>query len=167
MGESTRHLLSQFNSSTICEFLQVLTGIEKLIPDPHFVGGGLHQIVQGGFLKIHADFNWHGDLDLHRRINLLVYLNKNWKEEYGGHLELWDKEMKNCEERVLPVFNRCAIFTTTSDSWHGNPAPLTCPEGWTRKSLALYYYLCLRPNLASSRYFSALGMCRRTEAQLF
>lgn len=145
MGEWTRVLLYQLNSSTFIKFLESLTGIEGIIPDPHFVGGGLHQIERGGFLKMHVDFNRHNKLKLDRRLNLLIYLNKDWEEEYGGHLELWDKDMTQCQKKILPIFNRCVIFSTTDFSYHGHPEPLTCPEDRTRKSLALYYYSNGRP----------------------
>jgi hypothetical protein len=72
-------------------------------------------------------------------------LNKNWREEYGGHLELWDPSSSRCEKRVLPVFNRCVVFSTTESSFHGHPVPLTCTEDQTRKSLAAYYYTNGRP----------------------
>lgn len=145
MGDATRFLLYQLNSSTFISFLEKLTGINGIIPDPHFVGGGLHQIERGGYLKMHVDFNRHTRLKLDRRLNLLLYLNKDWKEEYGGHIQLWDKDMTRCEKKILPIFNRCVIFSTTDFSYHGHPDPLTCPEGWTRKSLALYYYSNGRP----------------------
>lgn len=145
MGEATRNLLYHLNSSTFITFLEKLTGIDGIIPDPHFVGGGLHQIQRGGFLKMHVDFNHHTQLKLDRRLNLLIYLNKNWQEEYGGYLELWDKDMTQCEQKILPIFNRCVVFSTTDFSYHGHPEPLTCPEGQTRKSLALYYYSNGRP----------------------
>ncbi|MDJ0839554.1 MAG: 2OG-Fe(II) oxygenase [Acidobacteriota bacterium] len=140
-----RHILAQFNAAAVCGFLEKLTGIEGIIPDPYFWGGGQHQIKPGGYLKVHADFNRHRKLPLDRRLNLLLYLNKDWEESYGGYLELWDREMKACVQRILPIFNRCVIFTTTSDSYHGHPEPLTCPEDRTRKSLALYYYTAGRP----------------------
>lgn len=145
LGPAARKLIWEMNSQVFLEFLQVLTGIDNLIPDPQLSGGGMHQIERGGKLGIHIDFNKHGAYGLDRRLNLLLYLNKDWKEEYGGHFELWDREMKRCARRVLPVFNRVAIFSTTEHSWHGHPEPLTCPEGWTRKSLALYYYTNGRP----------------------
>ena len=137
---SIRETLEQLNSSEFIDFLEKLTGIEGLIPDPHYRGGGLHQIIPGGFLKVHVDFNWHKRLKLERRLNLLLYLNKNWKDEYGGHFELWNKEMTQAEVKILPKFNRIALFSTSEDSFHGHPDPITCPDGMTRKSLALYYY---------------------------
>lgn len=140
LGPATRGLIWQMNSQVFLRFLEALTGIQNLIPDPQLSGGGMHQIVRGGKLGVHVDFNKHGPYQLDRRLNILLYLNKDWKEEYGGHLELWDREMKQCVQRILPVFNRIALFSTTETSWHGHPNPLTCPEGWSRKSLALYYY---------------------------
>lgn len=145
INDNARWLLYQLNSATFMMFLETLTGITGLVPDPYFTGGGLHQIERGGYLKIHADFNVHPKFRLERRLNLLLYLNENWKEEYGGHLELWNREMTGCVHRILPIFNRCVIFNTTDWSYHGHPEPLTCPQGMTRKSLALYYYSNGRP----------------------
>ena len=144
-GSTTRALLYQLNSSIFLDFLELLTGIRGLIPDPHFWGGGVHQIVRGGFLKVHADFNRHPRLKLDRRLNLLLYLNPDWQEEWGGHLELWDRDMSACRKRILPIFGRCVVFGTTDFTNHGHPDPLNCPEGTTRKSLALYYYSNGRP----------------------
>lgn len=145
MPPSIREILYFFNSRPALRFLEELTGIQGLIPDPYFFGGGLHQIKSGGFLEIHADFNRHPKLKLDRRINLLLYLNQDWPEEYGGHLELWNLEMTEPVRKILPLFNRCAIFNTTSTSYHGHPVPLACPPERTRKSLALYYYTNGRP----------------------
>jgi hypothetical protein len=144
-GSATRLLLYHLNCATFLEFLSAITGVDNLIPDPRFEGGGLHQIVPGGKLGVHADFNKHRDLGLDRRLNLLLYLNKDWREDYGGHLQLWDKDMRRCEAKVLPVFNRVMIFGTTDFTFHGHPDPLTCPDGMTRKSLALYYFSNGRP----------------------
>jgi len=138
-------LLAELNSSAFMHFLQTLTGIDGLIPDPHLSGGGLHQIESGGFLKVHADFCWHPVLKLDRRINVLVYLNKDWKKEYGGELQLWDSELKK-SKKVLPLFNRMVVFNTTDFSLHGHPDPLTCPPERSRKSMALYYYSNGRPD---------------------
>jgi hypothetical protein len=150
LGPAARGLIWEMNSQVFLRFLEVLTGIENLIPDPQLSGGGMHQIVRGGKLGVHVDFNKHGPYQLDRRLNLLLYLNKDWKEEYGGHLQLWDQEMKHCERKILPIFNRLALFSTTESSWHGHPDPLACPEGWSRKSLALYYYTNGRADGADS-----------------
>jgi len=134
------NIIFAFNSHPMIRFLEALTGIECLIPDPHITGGGLHQILPQGNLAIHADFNYLETLKLYRRINLLLFLNKDWDEAYGGHLELWDAAMDRCVTRILPAFNRCVIFNTSRTSFHGHPQPLTCPPNVTRKSLAFYYY---------------------------
>lgn len=140
-----RDVLYFLNSRPMLKFLEKLTGIDDLISDPYFIGGGLHQITRGGKLEVHADFNFHTKFRLDRRLNVLIYLNRDWKEEYGGHLELWNQEMTRAERKILPVFNRCAIFSTTSFSYHGHPTPLACPPDRTRKSIAVYYYTNGRP----------------------
>lgn len=145
LRRSLRDFLWEMSSPPVLQFLEAMTGIEGLIPDPYFGGAGPHQILPGGFLKVHADFNWHPLMKLDRRLNLLVYLNKDWKEEYGGHLELWDRDMTHCEQRILPVFNRTVVFSTTDFSYHGHPTPLACPEGMSRKSVSFYYYTNGRP----------------------
>lgn len=145
LGPATRRLIWELNSQVFLEFLQVLTGIDNLIPDPMLAGGGLHQIVRGGKLGVHVDFNKHHHYQLDRRLNLLLYLNKDWEEEYGGHFELWDRDVTKCVKKLLPVFNRIAVFSTSEHSWHGHPDPLNCPEDMSRKSLALYYYTNGRP----------------------
>jgi Rps23 Pro-64 3,4-dihydroxylase Tpa1-like proline 4-hydroxylase len=146
MGPNTKALVHYLNSQPFLDFLQELTGIEEtLLPDPYLEGGGFHEIKPGGFLKLHVDFHKHKRSHLDRRLNLLVYLNEDWDESYGGHFELWERDMSRCAVRIAPLFNRVALFSTTGDSWHGHPDPLTCPEDRSRKSLALYYYTNGRP----------------------
>lgn len=90
---------------------------------------------------MHTDFNNYNDDkngSLDRRVNILIYLNPNWKEEYGGELYLANKE-KEITHKILPIGNRCVIFSTTNKSLHGHPVPLQCNVD-TRDSLALYYY---------------------------
>jgi hypothetical protein len=135
-----RTLFYAFNAWPFIRILENITGIKGLIPDPYFLGAGFHEILEGGHLSIHADFNHHKPMDLERRINVLIYLNKDWEAEYGGQLELWDTQMKAAERVVVPSFNRCVIFNTDSNSYHGNPEPVAHPQGVSRKSIALYYY---------------------------
>ncbi|MDQ6775807.1 MAG: 2OG-Fe(II) oxygenase [Actinomycetota bacterium] len=144
MGPATRQLLAEFNSATFIDFLGELTGIAGLVPDPHLEGGGLHQIVTGGHLGVHLDFNRHPVTGLDRRLNVLLYLNRDWDEEWGGALELW-RDMQRSEQRIAPHFNRLVVFSTTERSFHGHPHPLACPEDRTRRSMALYYYSNGRP----------------------
>jgi hypothetical protein len=136
----SRNLIYALNTEPFIAFLTEMTCIQGLVPDPYFIGGGLHETRRGGHLGIHADFNNHKIMRLRRRLNLLVYLNDDWDESYGGHLELWSKDMKRCEKRVLPVLGSCVVFNTNLDSMHGQPDPLTCPEDRSRRSIALYYY---------------------------
>ena len=150
ISSNVRNFLNDMNSFEMLLWLEALTGIDGLIPDPYFGGGGLHQIEPGGFLKVHADFNVHPKLKLDRRLNMLIYLNKEWREEYGGHLELWDRGGRESRKRILPIFNRTVIFSTTDTSFHGHPHPLTSPPGVTRKSVSLYYYTAGRPPEESS-----------------
>ena len=145
ISSNVRAFLDAMNGFEMLLWLEAVTGMDGLIPDPYFGGGGLHQIEPGGFLKIHADFNVHPKLKIDRRLNMLVYLNKDWREEWGGHLELWTPDMSECRKRIAPLFNRTVIFSTTDTSYHGHPHPLTSPVGVTRKSVSLYYYTAGRP----------------------
>jgi hypothetical protein len=144
--DRVRRFLDAMNGFEMLLFLEALTGIEGLVPDPYFGGGGLHQIEPGGYLKIHADFNVHPKLHVDRRLNMLVYLNRGWRDEWGGQLELWDASMTECRRRIAPAFNRTVIFSTTDTSFHGHPHPLASPPGVTRKSVSLYYYTAGRPD---------------------
>ena len=141
--EFTRNLFGFFNSSSMLRFLEGITNIQGLLPDPYFAGGGFHEISSGGLLGIHADFRVNEGLQLIRRVNVLIYLNKDWQESYGGKLELWDKAMTHKVKEIAPILNRCVIFNTDADSFHGHPEPLTTPPDITRKSIALYYYTAL------------------------
>lgn len=135
-----RQMFQFFNSRPMLEFLEGLTAIQGLIPDPYFNGGGFHETTRGGKLGIHADFRINDQLHLHRRLNVIIYLNEDWDESWGGALELWDRGMKAKQREVPPLFNRCVIFNTDADSFHGHPDPLLTPDGVKRRSIALYYY---------------------------
>lgn len=92
-------------------------------------------------MNVHADFTVHPvQRNLRRRVNLLIYFNDDWLDEYHGHLELWSRDMRTCIQRFSPIINRCVIFNTEEDSFHGVPEPLKCPPDRTRNSMALYYY---------------------------
>lgn len=145
MPEHVTNLLNFLNSKEVLTYLEELTGIPDLIADPGLYGGGVHRILSGGKLSVHADYNFHPVTKLHRRVNLLLYLNKDWKEEWGGDLQLWNKDMSMCVKKILPIFNRAVIFNITSDAYHGHPGPLKSPEGIDRLSFALYYFTKERP----------------------
>lgn len=144
-GACTKEYLHRLANPAFLQVLQDLTGIRGLMPDPYLFGGGLHATAAGGKLAVHADYNKHPITKLDRRLNLLVYLNREWNDDNAGWLELWDRNMTACEKRVLPVFNRTVIFSTTSTSYHGQPEPIVGPASLWRKSLALYYFSNGRP----------------------
>lgn len=125
-------------------FLETLSGIDCLIADPYFIGGGAMVTGPGEFLKIHADFNWHHKLQAHRRLNALLYLTPNWQPEWGGALELWSKDMKQKVQSVVPEFNRLVVFKVTDDANHGQPEPLTTPPGVFRRVFSAFYYTTRR-----------------------
>jgi hypothetical protein len=155
-----REVIEELNSPSFVEWLSQLTGIPGLLADDSLEGGGLHQSGRNGFLNVHADFTVHPHKrNWRRRVNLLVYLNEDWLPEYRGELELWDKEMKGAVQKIQPLFNRAAIFNTDEDSYHGLPDPIQCPEGMTRKSIALYYFTeeKVAPRLRSTNYRARPG----------
>jgi 2OG-Fe(II) oxygenase superfamily len=144
-GPHTRRLFAELASPSALLALERVSGISGLLPDPYMFGGGLHFTRAGGKLAMHADFNRHPKLNLDRRLNLLLYLNEGWTEANQGWLELWDREMRKCEARVLPLFNRTVLFSTTSFSFHGQPEPILGSSDLVRRSVALYYYTNGRP----------------------
>jgi Rps23 Pro-64 3,4-dihydroxylase Tpa1-like proline 4-hydroxylase len=128
-------------SDEFVDKIEDITGIKNLIRnDITLLGAGIHRIIEGGYLKDHTDFNSYthtvlGKLD--RRVNLLIYLNPYWQDEYNGHLQLSDRVNKTVNYNIRPIFNRCVIFNTTNKSVHGHPFPLKTSK---RQSLAVYYY---------------------------
>lgn len=142
-SRKVRNLLAELNGEPFLAFLSAMTGIPGLISDPYYSGGGLHETLSGGHLSIHADFNLHERMKVERRLNLLIYLNDDWPQEYGGELELWDKKMRGAAHSVLPVMARAVVFNTTLQSFHGQPDPVKCPPDRSRRSIATYYYTAL------------------------
>jgi hypothetical protein len=130
----------EVNNPKFINLISEITGIKDLLPDYELFGGGLHQSINGAFLDVHVDFNIHPKTNFHRRLNLIVYLNKNWEESYNGYLELWDMQNKKQIANIEPSFNRFVIFETNEISFHGHPKKLNTPVGVSRKSLAVYYY---------------------------
>jgi Rps23 Pro-64 3,4-dihydroxylase Tpa1-like proline 4-hydroxylase len=139
LNENQRRLFMELNSSLFITFLEKLTGIVGLIPDPYLAEGGYVVSHNDSFLDIHADFSHHDHLMLERRLNILIYLNDEWEDEYGGALNLYDKKL-NLVKSIYPIANRVAIFTTTDESFHGFPDSIKCPKDMVRKSINLYYY---------------------------
>ena len=127
------------SSKKFLDDLSFITGIPSLVADEKLLGGGMHLTGPGGRLDVHVDFNYIEDRQLHRRINLLLYLNPTWQDEWGGELQLWDRDVKRCEAAFAPVFNRCVIFETSEISFHG-VVPVSPNAPMPRQSFATYYY---------------------------
>jgi Rps23 Pro-64 3,4-dihydroxylase Tpa1-like proline 4-hydroxylase/glycosyltransferase involved in cell wall biosynthesis len=153
---NTKLILNYLNSPETVSMLEKLTGIDGLIADPTLLGGGMHKIDSGGKLSIHADSRKHAVTGNYRRINLLVYLNKNWNSEWGGSLQLWNNDMTTMVQDIQPFFNRVVIFNTGGDTYHGHPHALNTPEGVSRISLALYYYTKENPDTDENNVTSAV-----------
>ncbi len=137
--ESFRKLKEDVFSEKMYNWITQVTGIEDVFITDDSMGAGLHQGSDGSFLNIHINFNFHHKKNVHRRLNLLIYLEPDWKEEYGGYLELWNADMTNCDKKVAPSYNRCVIFETNEISYHGY-GKISLPEGKTRKSFFTYFY---------------------------
>jgi hypothetical protein len=121
------------------ELLSYVFDIPNLLADDQLDGGGMHQTGSRGHLDVHVDFNYIEARQLHRRLNILIYFNKDWDPSWGGNVELWDKDVKVCHHSFSPILNRCVVFETSEISYHGVTA-VKCPPDRTRKSFAAYYY---------------------------
>ena len=142
--KTTYLVFSYLMSENWIENLRQLSNRQNIIADIGLHGGGLHAHTQGGNLNIHLDYSIHPKLGLQRKFNLIVYMTPNWKQEWGGGLELWshDEQNNSPKEMVKLIenkFNRAVIFDTTQNSWHGLPEKLNCPPGEMRRSFATYY----------------------------
>jgi Rps23 Pro-64 3,4-dihydroxylase Tpa1-like proline 4-hydroxylase len=135
--EPFRALIRELSEPRFLRVLEQITGIEQILPDPYLLGGGLHLSGPGGVLSPHTDFHYYRDLNLYRRINVLVYLNDGWSLEDGGCLSLSDTQGR-VVKTVVPDWGKVVIFRTDDQSVHGFPVPVA--EGKWRRSVALYYY---------------------------
>ena len=144
LGAFTRGLLTQLSCAPFTDFLERLSGVSGLLSDPRGVDGALRHYVRGGRLAVHSDYNQKLRLGLERRLNIILYLNQHWPVEYGGALELWNRDMVSCVKSIMPAFNRAIVFSPVDRAYHGFPDPVRCPDGESRKSLQLYYYAAPR-----------------------
>jgi len=158
--EKSKMIIELFESNEMVKLIEEITGIPDLQSDDNLLGGGIHRTNTGGRLAIHSDFNIHPVLQKHRRINALLYLNSNWISQYNGELELWSKDMMNCEHKIEPIFNRLVIFKITDDAFHGHPEEWMAPEEYPRMSFAFYYYTNDRPEEEKAPFHWALWQKR-------
>lgn len=133
----------ELQSIKLIDLLSGVTGIDGLENDPHLHGAGLHYHPRGSRLEMHLDYSIHPISKKERRLNLIVYMNRDWQEGWGGHLNLWegtkDGMTRGPTQRIAPMFNQAVLFRTSDISWHGMPDAIECPEGRARKSVAIYY----------------------------
>lgn len=140
-----KKVIDRLSSKEMLTLITEITGIEGIQSDDELIGGGVHRTSTGGRLSIHADFNIHPTTQKHRRVNVLLYLNKDWNPEYNGELELWDSGMTACQKKVEPIFNRLVLFRIRDDAFHGHPDKWMGDQNNHRLSFALYYYTDDRP----------------------
>ena len=152
------------SSKEIVNIFSEITNIKDLTFDPYLHGAGLHSHPRNGRLNMHLDYEKHPKLEnMERRLNIILFLNKDWKEEWNGDNQLWDKDMKKCVVRSYPEFNRAIIFQTNDISWHGVPDKIMCPDNVFRKSLA-YYYISPLVSESDESKFGNDGSGFRTKA---
>lgn len=136
-------LFSLYQSEEFLNLISSISGISNLEQDPYLHGAGAHYHPKGGKLDMHLDYSIHPLSGKERRVNLILYMNKEWKDSWGGHIDFYsadeDGNMKACVTRTAPLFNRAVLFRTSDISWHGPPDTINCPLGEGRKSLAVYY----------------------------
>jgi Rps23 Pro-64 3,4-dihydroxylase Tpa1-like proline 4-hydroxylase len=135
------NVVNQLHSQAVMRWLSKLTGIAELMPDPYLTGAGYSKSYRGDSLKIHTDFNWNETIKMHRMLSFIIYLNKDWKDEYEGHLHFYDFQNEKLVQKISPVFNRAVIWLHHKKGFHGHPHPLTCPESMSRNAFRLFFYV--------------------------
>jgi 2OG-Fe(II) oxygenase superfamily len=140
LGAGSQRYFDMIHRGQFLQFLSAVAGIDGLLPDPTLFGGGLHEIPEGGRFSVHTDFNRHPVTGLDNRLVFITYLNKDWQASYGGRLELWDAQSKQCVSEVVPLLGRSILFAHTPHSLHGHPNPVAAPGGRSRRSVAAYFY---------------------------
>jgi 2OG-Fe(II) oxygenase superfamily len=133
-------LLSIVHSAAFLYLLTEITGVGELLPDPYLQGGGFAVMRRGDYFDVHADRNVAYETGLMRRLAMIIFLNKSWKTEYEGQLELWSHDGKRKEAAIDPIFNRTVLFEVAFPNYHGVPVPLACPVDRTRQSFIVYYH---------------------------
>lgn len=134
-------LIGDLHSKYFVGWLEKVTGIDGLIPDPWLIGASYMRCYRGDSLQVHSDFNWNDKLKLHRKLTLVIYLNPEWEEEWNGDIQLWDKEKQKCVKKYFPSNGNMVLWENQKYAFHGHPNPLNCPEHITRDGFRLFYYV--------------------------
>ena len=157
-----KRLEEMLASQEFLDLMSYIMDIPNLVADPQLVGGGMHQTGPRGHLDVHVDFNYIEKRALHRRLNILIYLNEGWQPTWGGEIELWDQHVKTRHAALLPIFNRCVVFETNEISFHG-VAAVKCPPDVVRRSFAAYYYTREAPSHWTGKGHSTIFRARPEE----
>lgn len=134
-------VIGQLHSQTFMKWLNQVTGIDHLIPDPYLIGAGYSRSFKGDSLKNHIDFNWNDTIKLYRALTLIIYLSEGWQEEWGGNLEFSSFDNQDSINKVYIKWNRAIIWQHHESCFHGYPEPIDCPADQSRKTLRLFYYV--------------------------
>ncbi len=165
LGQSGFRLTTLLHSAAFLYFLSEVTGIWRLLPDPYLQGSGYSLMPKGSKFDVHIDRNTAYETGLVRRLALIIYLNKDWKHEYGGQLELWNSEGTHCEAAIEPLFNRTAIFEVTERSYHGVPAPISAPFERSRNSFIVYFHTAATDQASVAPHTSIYAPTRYRQKQ--
>lgn len=165
MGPASYQFASFLHSPAYLYLMSEITGVWQLLPDPYLQGGGHAAMKKGMFFEIHTDRNTAYETGLTRRLAMITFLNRNWKSEYAGQLELWNHEGTRCEVSIEPLFNRTVLFEVATPNFHGVPTPLNCPEERARHSFIVYFHTVEKSGLPPAPHtslFSPLAYQRPT-----
>ncbi len=141
LGPATELYFSVINSDWFVNAIGTISGVQNLIVDQARFGGGMHDTPAGGYFSVHSDFNRHPENGLANKMVFITYLNSGWCPSWGGELELWDADQKNCVAKITPEFGKTILMLNGPKNFHGHPSAWNAPAGINRRSVANYYYV--------------------------
>jgi len=133
------YLVHALSSTEFIKWLEELTGVRKLIPDPHLVGAGYMKSYRGDTLQVHTDFNWVEEVALNRAVSIIIYFNRGWLEDWGGSLNFYDSKKKKIYSSIKPDSGNMLVWTYKNLIYHGYPDPIDCPDNECRRGIRLFY----------------------------
>jgi len=162
MPPACRLCLDALLHDAVVDLAERVSGLEGLQADPSLYGAGLHVTEPGGFLGVHVDNELHPATGLVRRLNLIAYLTPDWRDEWGGELELWAPDLSQAVARIVPRFGREVLMECGPRTYHGHPRPLACPPDVTRKSFSVFFWSAPR---ARARFVGPAGAAADPEVE--